>query len=40
MKEIDEIVNNVLSDPETKYPQFTEKPQFLGIEKFKDGKMF
>lgn len=40
MKEIDEFVRTVLENPEQKFTTFTQMPEFLGIEKFKEGKMY
>ena len=40
MIEIDQVVNAVLENPEQKFTTFVEIPVFLGIEKFKDGKMY
>lgn len=40
MKVIDIVVNSVLENPEQKFTTFVELPVFLGVEKFKDGKMY
>jgi small-conductance mechanosensitive channel len=40
MKEIDEVVRSVLENSKQKFPTFVETPEFLGIEKFKNGKMY
>ena len=40
MKEIDEIVKGILQDSDKKFPTYVKKPEFQGIEKFKNGKMY
>jgi small conductance mechanosensitive channel len=40
MEEIDKIVSEVLENSKEKFPTYVEGPEFLGIEKFRDGKMY